>query len=468
MNKTTALNKLYESLQRRLRPEDVAELVKTVLGSDISSAERKILNNVTSTSLRRGLYSFSSMAEDFHCAVAPTRQVNKANELFATAYNVDATDPEAVLEFVRHISTEIQKSFGNSDFRDDRLNRSARKSKGLDISRRRYNKLFRFLARFESKLETYVLEMRKEKASRIAKSGLAFKIPKKDFMVSADAACFVAYFVARKNRRSQFTNQSQDRAFDKMSKMLFDRFKRTPRLAGWRIISLVMPDADVVKKLTKSNKMDLFAMWLDCLHDIADLLQNIWETSRFDRARMVVNRGDDSSTWNSLAGAWNAARQGWISTVYALGMEKSFDKVCFGKVMRLMAADVVRWHLSSGGQLEPDTLVWAELPAPWEVFSGSKSCTRALVEKVCKKHGVDPVKKNWTKPVQGKRQTVEFKPTPELVHGVAVTHPGLATMLKKAGWFSGKSASDVAEAVVVERDEHGSAIKASFEEECPV
>jgi hypothetical protein len=129
-----------------------------------------------------------------------------------------------------------------------------------------------------------------------------------------------------------------------------------------------------------------------------------------------------------------------------------------------MAADVVRWHQATGGKIDPNTGVWAELPLPWEVFNGEKACTRQLVETVCEKYDIDAVKTGWIAP-RAERKTVAFTPTPELVHGVVVSNPSLAAVLRKAGWFSGKSAKSVTEAVVVERDETGAALKVSVEDE---
>jgi hypothetical protein len=443
----STLEALYDSLQRRLRPEDVAELVLTELGDDLLPRERRMLLHAARGSLKQGLYQLTSMAQDFARPVAPVGQVAKANELFTTAYpltDAECTDLEKVRGFVSHISAEIRKVPERSDFKADRLDRSARETAGLDLSRRRYNKLFRFLSRFEAKLETYQLEQRKYAASRIAKSSLATRVTWSDYADSRDAACFVAYFTARSNRRSVFTNQSQHRPFDEVAKMLLERFKRQSSPAGWRAIAHVMPDVEIVQELSEADRMELFGTWLSVLHDIADLLQQTWERSRFDRESMIVQRGDDSSTWNALAGAWNAARQGWLGLVVTLGMDYLLDEICFGKVMRLMAADVAAWHRLSGGTLEPDTLVWAALPPPWEVFAGSATCTRALVENVCYRHGVNPVKKGWTFP-RHERQSVESRPTPELVHGVAVSHPELAAVLRRAGWFSGKSARPLPE-----------------------
>jgi hypothetical protein len=59
------------------------------------------------------------------------------------------------------------------------------------------------------------------------------------------------------------------------------------------------------------------------------------------------------------------------------------------------------------------------------------------VEDVCYRHGVDPVKSGWSAPRPG-RKIHAFRPTPELVHGVTVGHPGLALALRKMGVFSGK------------------------------
>ncbi|WP_338864746.1 hypothetical protein [Myxococcus stipitatus] len=431
---------LFDSLQRRLRPEDVAELILTELDLELSRREKTLLLQAASGSLKRGVHQLTSMAQDFQRPVPPLRQTHKAQELFLSApplSDEDATDIEKVHAFVLHLGAEIRKVFAKSDFMGDRLNRSARKGAGLDISRRRYNKLFRFLARFEGKLESFRLEQRKYEATRIAKSGLATRITWADFSASRDAACFIAYFTARRNRRSVFTYSSQERALDVIADMLFARFKHHPCLEGWRAIAHVMPDVEVVSHLRDTDKMELFATWLAVLHDLADLLRRTWEKSHFNRSTMVVARGDDSSTWNATAGAWNMARQGWLGLVHALGMEDTLDTLCLGKVMRLMAADVVAMHRSTGGVLEPDTHVWASLPAPWEVLTGAAACTRRDIERACRQHGVDSEQKGWTTPPR-QRGAVAFSPTPELVHGVAVSHPQLASALKKAGWFSGK------------------------------
>jgi hypothetical protein len=112
--------------------------------------------------------------------------------------------------------------------------------------------------------------------------------------------CFIAYYVARCNLRSEFTTLGQQRPY--------------------------------------------------------------WERGGINRETMVVRRGNDSSAWNNTAGAWNKARGSWIALLQAMGMTEELDSMCFGKVLRLMAADVAAWHRLSGGELEPDTKVWSEVP----------------------------------------------------------------------------------------------------------
>lgn len=464
------LRQLFDSLQRRPRPEDIAEMIYTAFGDQLTSPELRTLNRAVRGSLRRAAHDFTSMMEDFHRPLVPERQSRKADVIFKQGFLARVPGEPGILNIVNHpkvfiakaryLCAQIHKEFGKGDFKADRLNDAARQAKGLDISRRRYNKLFRFMSRFEKKIETYALELRKYRAGRIAKSNLATEVSWEDFSADPWAAAFAAYFSARSNRRSVFTNQKQDRPYDLICDMLLDRFKRAPSAGGWRTIAQVMPDADVVCHLDSADRLHLFGQWTAILEDLSRLLKQTWEKSGFDRKTMIVRQGDDSSTWNALAGAWNAARQGWLGLVDGIGLWALLETLCPGKVMRLMAADVAYWHRASGGTLEPDTLVWAELPAPWEVFSGAATLTRAQVEEVCAKHGVDARKKGWTHGRED-REAVEWKPTPELVHGVVVTHPELALVLRRAGWFSGKAAEPIDEEVEILRDKTGAALQAA-------
>jgi hypothetical protein len=152
---------------------------------------------------------------------------------------------------------------------------------------------------------------------------------------------------------------------------------------------------------------------------------------------MIVKKGNDSSTWNLLAGAWNRARDHWIALIDALGMNELFDAMLPGKVLRLMAGDVAYWHRATGGGVHADTLVWRDLPKPWLVVRGEEACTRSTIEAACLRHGVDTAKSGWVAP-RPRTSVAAFRPTPELVHGVAVANPFFAEWLKDIGAFSGK------------------------------
>jgi hypothetical protein len=60
-----------------------------------------------------------------------------------------------------------------------------------------------------------------------------------------------------------------------------------------------------------------------------------------------------------------------------------------------------------------------------------------MVEEACKKAGLDPEKSGWTAPRP--HGVAPFRPTPELVHGVSIGNPFLATVLKRHHYFSGKA-----------------------------
>ena len=66
------------------------------------------------------------------------------------------------------------------------------------------------------------------------------------------------------------------------------------------------------------------------------------------------------------------------------------------------------------------------------------------------------------------KRVAEFRPTPELVHGVTVSNPQLAAAIRKAGWFSGKRAvllDDEHGEVRVYRDQHDFVLGVESEDE---
>jgi hypothetical protein len=342
--------------------------------------------------------------------------------------------------FTEAISVEIGKTFGASSFKNDRLNREQRRDCGLEHSKRQYNKRFRLLARLERKTLKLAHECRKAELFQVAKRGLAHQVPREDFFATDSTACFVAYYAARAGLRSEFTIDGQQRAFDKIAQMLLKRCEAEQKRAGWWAIAHVWPTQEVLKNLTEAQQGELLGTWFRYLQELAQLLKETWEHNRFDRATMIVRRGDDSGTWNTFAGAWNRAREHWLALLKALEMDGVLADLCPGKAMRLMAADVAAWHRLSGGKPHPDTQVWATLPAPWDVLDGRVKCSREEVERVCERFGVDPEKNGWVGP-RPAPEAVAFRPTPELVHGVTVSSPYLAEWLRRRGAFSGKVSS---------------------------
>ncbi|HEX8390814.1 MAG TPA: hypothetical protein VF665_00540 [Longimicrobium sp.] len=444
----TPLVALHESLSARRRPEEVAETIREVLGNRLSADEAAVLERAAGGSLKRMLFGYTSMAEEFARPVGLGRQVARARELFERAHPLGddlASNPEAVEEYIRHVGAEIGKAFGASDFKANRLTASERAERGIELSRRGYNKRFRLLARMEAKLATLIRELKKRDFQLLGKSGLASRLTWEEFAADEDSACFVAYYTARRVLRSEFTVAGQQRAYDEIADMLFARCLRSPR-ANWWAVAHVYPRVEVFQRLPQEQAGELLGRWFSMLQEIAALLREVWSASRFNRATMVVAKGNDSTTWNATAGAWNTARDNWIALLYTLGMEDLLDRVLPGKTMRLIAGDVAWWHAHVGTPPDPNLAVWNELPLPWEVMAGDAECTRGMVLAACARHGVDPEKSGWTQP-RPHGAVAAFRPTPELVHGVTVANPFLAGFLKRLGYFSGKPKGPVSASV---------------------
>ena len=423
---------LYRSLDERRQPEDIAREIVSVL--DLPVEVRKALYQVAN-SRQRGYWS--SMSSDFARPVDMARQLEVAEQLFGHPVSFSAADLFEIEKWIRGVDQSIGKTFGKSDFQGDRLPKEERAKLGIELSRRQYNKRFRLAARLERKMQRLAREQFKRSLTLASKNRLASQITWDEFRSDLPTACFITYYVARCNLRSVFTNTSQVRPYDEICDALFQSCMQNANTTNWWSIAHVYPVTEVLAFLDDQQKGSLLGRYFDLLLGAAGLLEELWETNRF-RDDMVVKRGNDSSTWNVTAGAWNKLRDGWFSLMYSLGLTDSIELVCPGKVLRLIAADVAYWHRATGGDVHPDTQIWKELPAPWEVLKGEKPCPRSLVEEVCRRHGVDPAKSGWTAPKPGRR-VEKFTPTPELVHGVAISSPELASLFRYNGVFSGKS-----------------------------
>lgn len=456
---TDVLKLLYGSVSQRKRPEDVAELILQLLGDKLTPGEKSTLGVAAQGSIRRSLWGYTSMLQTFAKPIGAEKQIRKVIELFGLSSESCTAhcDPAAIEFFLVAASGLIGKQYRQSNFVENRFNKWQRKALGMELSKRQYNKRFRLLKRLEEKLRALIRDGRKAEFAQLAKHGLAHHITWEEFSRDGSTACFVAYYTARCNLRSEFTIAGQQKPCDEIADMLFNRCAgetkrsfwdsftanakaegRTPvNTTNWWAIAHAYPDPRVLVRLTDEQKGMLLGKWTGILEDIASMLREVWESSEITRATMVVKRGNDSSTWNSTAGAWNKARGSWINLVHSLGLEAMLEEVCFGKVLRLMAADVVAWHLRAGGKLDPNTVVWNELPLPWQVFAGEAICTKEMVEIACRKAGLDPEKSGWSAPRP--HGVVPFRPTPELVHGVSISNPFLAKVLKRHHYFSGRA-----------------------------
>ncbi|MFI6180474.1 hypothetical protein ACIA8R_33380 [Nonomuraea sp. NPDC051191] len=434
---TTPLLDLHRSLDRRMRPEDVADLISLALDGALSAPERLTLDQAAVHSFRRRGY-VSSMTEEFAKPRGGGPQLAAVARLFThtewTERNAD--DPVSLTEVAQLAGQAIGWSPDQADYKYDRLNRAARREAGIDLPKRQYNRRFRALGRLSAKAAKLGDGQELRKLLLVGRSGFAATLAEDRFAADPDAACFVAYFTARRNLRRQFSLNGKDNPFDDIAQMLLARCEKNPG-ADWAMIAVVYAKPSILARLSDAERGQMLGAWYAVMRQCAERLEKLWKTRPLNRQSMVVRRGDDSSTWNTVAQAYNAARAGWLACLQSMNALPLLDAACPGKVMRLMAADLAWWHRETGGDLDPNTKVWAELPLPWEVLSGRVTCTRADVEQACEEAGLDPAESGWTAG-PAKHRVARFTPTPELVHGVTIADPVWASLLRRAGVFSGK------------------------------
>ena len=423
--------KLAEVLSGRVPPETALALVLDAFGDTFSPADRALVLPIASARAYRSEMPpvFDPVAGVFGplatlCALTGVARPARAA----------AADPAFVRGALDRARTGLGMSEGRADYKHDRLDRAARKAQGMWMSRRRYDKLFRLVGKIESETSEMADQSALFELGRFAKIGFAPRIDAARLVADPAAASFVAYYTANLARRSVFTAGKQARALDTVAARLLERCGPE---SDWYSVAHVFPRADVLARLADAQRLALLDMTLAVMGDAAARLEACVARNSLDMVYMTVARGQDSSTWNALGGAWNRARDFWLALVWSTGNAAFADAFLPGKVMRLMAADVVAWHRSIGEGVHPDTLVWDRLPKPWDVVAGRATCTRAQVEAACAACGVDAAASGWAAP-RARAQVVEWAPTPELVHGVAVDHPALAKFLRHIGVFSGK------------------------------
>ena len=440
MTQDDVLKQLYDGLLAREMPETVArklaELPELAADPDVAAAlRRRTEARPRRSSMLEGWFEPVDLREKIRTAQSLfTDQIRQANDPRAQISPVEK-DPRQISHFIQYLSELLSRGRGAPSFLHQRLNRAQRGAIGLELSNHAYNKRFRLLNRMDAHLKTYRKERRFLGYRLAGKVGLVEGASFEAFRANAWSAAFLAYHAARKRRRSVFTNQGQDRAFDDLCEMLLRRVEAHG--GDWALVARVHPTPEVLARLSDAERGQLLGEWMLVLRDLSEDLREIWRRSDINLDSMIVKRGNDSSSWNIAAQAWNAARTAWLGLSQAMGAENIVAKFLPGKVLRLMAADVAAWHRVSGGDVHPDTRVWRELPFPWEVMQGAQPCDRAMIERACRSAGLSPERSGWSAPLKPARAAA-FHPTPELVHGVEIASPEMAALLRKAGFFSGK------------------------------
>jgi hypothetical protein len=413
---------LYRAVTGRPRPEDVA---KIVLRHFIWPAHR--------LKWWKRANGNSYMPTEFSHPMPLTRSANVLAMLIGER---PLADEETFGPEMTALLAKGRKAIAAEeelDFKITRLNRASRKFAQVEMSNRRYNRLFRLIDFLEREREGNVRYGEFCELMRGAKMGILPHLSREEFARDQTTAFFVAYMGSRLAMRSKFTVDPQERAFDDLGDALLKDLEGS-ETTNWYAVAHVFPRTDVLARLSEFQRLTLLALALDRMRLAATVLERLAGTGIDIRKGCVVQRGQDSSGWNASAGAWNKARDFWMGLSSSLGL--SVEAMLPGKVPRLMAADVAAWHRSEGHPPHPDEAIAAELPLPWNVFLHGAACTGNDIRAACAQHEVDPEKTGWTAPRP--RQVVEiWHPTPELVHGVVVDHPAIAAAMRRLGYFAG-------------------------------
>ncbi|MEV4479009.1 hypothetical protein [Micromonospora coxensis] len=324
---------------------------------------------------------------------------------------------------------------GHADARD-RMDAATRRERLPGVSVRAYRRAVRSVLHLQQRVGILAAERDREAAVAFGKARLAHLVAEDDFLACPATAAFTAYYVARLNMRTRFTAGSQIRPMDTLAEELLAGALAAPTCRP-TVLASVLTRWRVLDLLDDTQCGELLGRYYEQLAAAARALRGCFDPNR-DPTRMVMRAGDDSSTWNAASRAFDQARTGWLNLTRGLGYDDLVEGCCPGKVPALVAADVAAWHALEGRDQHVDVRVWADLPLPWDVVLGDEECPAELVRQVCRRHGVDPEANGWTSPYR--QDLTELpEPAPDLVHGVTVTSPLLARVMREVGVFSGQA-----------------------------
>lgn len=414
---------LHEALTARYRPEDVASACGRILAARLTDSERQILGRASRHAERRSL-----MSDDWERPTMPRKQVELVATLFGSVAQPlpDVTDPSAIRAWAQRLGSRVAWTEGQY-----RVPSRAEMDTGIG-SRRSSVRAWRALGRLSGRVDQYDWTLARYRFATSGRSGFASEIALSEVEADADAACFAAYFSARVNVRRRFTLSGKDNPMDEVATMLFDRLTEE---SDWWLVARVTPTVDAIGHLSDGHRGELIGRYTNLMRETALTLARLDSAVPADRKGWVVRRGQDSDTWNLAAQAYNRARDSWLNVLEATNLtDDVLAGFCPPKAMRLMAADLVYWHR---GELDPNTAIAAALPFVGDVFARDVRCTRGLVIAVCRDLGLDPYTSGWAGR-RAARAASDFVPTPELVHGVTVSDPIVAAVLRRAGVWSAK------------------------------
>jgi hypothetical protein len=436
----TAIDELYATLDRRAMPSQVARIIRdSGMAAMWPFPVRRRLDTVADA---HGYFYFSSMSDDFERAADCTEQLARAARVFGVSTDgIDPADAGQVRDFITLLGRGAGGWEPGFDWKRDRLNKDDRRGNGRQlagidpelVAKRQYNRHVRVLRHLHEKAERMRAAQHRRELLVMGRSGFIADITPERFAADPVAACYIAYYTARKNERRQFSLAGRGNPVDHLAQGLLDMALASDR-TDFEMLSWVFPRPAVLARLDPAALGRLLGAWHAVMALTADQLRDAWPgDERVDRLTMIVRRGMDSSTWNTLAQAYNAARAAWLGCLAASGALGLLEPACPGKVMRLMAADLAYWHRAEGSNVDSNTLVWARLPLPWQVLrEPGLSCTAGDVRTACAEAGLDPEAAGWLAP-RPDGQVATFRPTPDLVHGIEVADPTWRSAARRSG-----------------------------------
>lgn len=468
-----AIDRLHLSLDARLTPEATAALILHAIGDRLLPSQRRLLERAADSPA--ALYS--SMSDDF---ARPEPLTHKVRMLLTLLGTIEQVSEERIAELAGDpwqlqgqlaIAGKFNGWEPGASF-NTRRNRQRRG--GMPIGKRAYNRLVRQLTRTHTAAQRMSRLVLLRQLTLLSRIGLAATITVDEMRADPDAAAFVAYWTAVRKRRREFSLAGRDNPFDQIAAILLARCEIRAG-TDWWMIARALPQPRIIARLGEQQRGEMLGLWSSHMGVAAGMLKDLHEAwpvrqipptvgdemwanrpglmpsaaARGARTvpavnleTMVAGPGVDSSTWNTVAAAYNTARAGWINALAASGALDLLEMTCPGKAMRMMAGDLQAYQLAAtGSAAHPDTWVWSSLPLPWLVLAGEEYCPAALVEQVCATAGIDARQTGWTAPREHAGLVAGWAPTPELVHGITVRDPLWAGLLRKAGAWSGKPAA---------------------------